>query len=335
MTPYFSIILPIYNVAPYLQRCVQSVLDQKFCDFELILVDDGSTDESGEICDRLSAQHPCIRVIHKTNGGLSSARNAGLEIARGEYIWWVDSDDWIAEDALNILFEASASQRPDMVKCNYVRVEGDEQPFFSNARPGLYEKEAEKELLNIALLTPSRFCLSAWSHIYRRDFLEKNQLTFVSERTIGSEDYLFNLQALAVAQSVQVIPEQLYFYEQRDGSLSQRYKKDLPDRYIRLYMQLRQFYAKISLLEQYERKICRFFAWHLIHSTCIFNEYRVSAGHSMAEGRENVQQILKRPEVRDAAKRCDRTGLNWKKKIQLLAMLWRLEGVFYRLYVKK
>ena len=335
MSPYFSIILPIYNVAPYLERCVQSVLEQKFRDFELILVDDGSTDRSPEICDLLSAQHECIRVIHKENGGLSSARNAGTAVAVGEYIWWVDSDDWVAPDALQILYRASCESRPDMVKFSYVRVEGDEQPFCSNARPGLYEEENVKVLLDTAVFTPSQFCLSAWSHLYRRAFLEKNQLTFVSERSIGSEDYLFNLQALAVVQSVQVIPDQLYFYEQRAGSLSQKYKKDLPERYKRLYHQLRKFYGNIGLLEQYERKICRFFAWHLIHGTYLSNEYRAAPGHSVEEGRKNITAFLGQPEIQYALKRCDCTGLNWKKRLQLLAMRWRLEGLLYRLYVKK
>ena len=332
MTPYFSIILPIYNVAKYLERCVQSVLEQNFRDYELILVDDGSTDESPEICDRLARQHACIRVIHKANGGLSSARNAGLEIARGEYIWWVDSDDWVASNALQALFHASSAQKPDMVKCNYVRVEGREVPFKSNVRPGFYQ---EKELLDDAMFTPSKFCLSAWSHVYRRFFLEKNKLAFVSERIIGSEDYLFNLQALAVADSVQVIQDQLYFYEQRDGSLSQRYKKDLPDRYVHLYTKLRQFYAENGLLDRYEKKICRFFAWHLIHGTCISGEYVELPGHSLQEGRENVRRILRIPEIQYAVKRCDRNGLNGKKKLQLLAMLWHLEGIFFWLHVKK
>ena len=335
MTPYFSIILPVYNVAPYLRRCVQSVLEQDFHDYELILVDDGSTDESGTICDRLEELHPCIRVIHKANGGLSSARNAGLEIARGEYIWWVDSDDWIAENALNILFEASAAEKPDMVKFNYVRTEGAERPFISNAQPGLYEKDDKKALLDTALLTPSRFCLSAWSYLYRRDFLAQRELSFVSERVIGSEDYLFNLQALAVAEKVRVIPEQLYFYELRNGSLSQSYRKNLPDRYTQLYTRLREFYSGIGLLEQYEHKIFRFFVWHLIHGTCISNEYRISADHSIEDGRKNVRCILSIPEVRYAAKQCDCTGLGWKKRLQLRAMLWRLESVFYWLYVKK
>lgn len=331
MTPYFSVILPIYNVAPYLQRCVQSVLEQSFRDFELILVDDGSTDDSPVICDQLGAQYECIRVIHKENGGLSSARNAGMALARGTYLWFVDSDDWVARDALQTLFEAS-SARPDMIKCNYVRAEGREMPFFSNVRPGVYQKEV---LLKEAMLTPGKFCLSAWSHIYRREFLEKNELAFVSERIIGSEDYLFNLQALAMAESVQVIPDQLYFYELRGGSLSQKYKKDLPERYINLYTRLREFYEHIGLLGEYEQKICRFFAWHLIRATCMTGEYAASAGHTLAEGRENVRRILRIPEVQYTAKRCDSTGLNWKKRIQLLAMRWRLESVFYRLHVKK
>lgn len=335
MTPYFSIILPIYNVAPYLERCVQSVLEQSFRDYELILVDDGSTDESSEICDRLGAQHSCIRVIHKENGGLSSARNAGLEIAQGEYIWWVDSDDWIAENALTILYEASATEKPDMVKYNFARVRKDEQPFYSNARPGFYMEEETEVLLDSALLMPSRFGLSAWSHSYRRDFLEKNKLTFTSERMIGSEDYLFNLQALAVVQSIRVIADQLYFYELRGGSLSQSYKKDLSDRYILLYSLLRQFYAEKCLLDRYEQKICRFFAWHLIRGTCISNEYQGRIHHSVKQARRNVRSMLQIPEVSYAARRCDCTGLNWRKKIQIWAMLWRCEFVFYRLHVKK
>ena len=332
MTPYFSVILPIYNVAPYLQRCVQSVLEQSFRDFELILVDDGSTDESPAICDRLAMEHACIRVLHKENGGLSSARNAGMKLAQGTYIWFVDSDDWVSGDALQILFEAG-SDKPDIIKCNYVRAEGREMPFFSNVCPGLYQDG--KKLLDAAMLTPGKFCLSAWSHIYRRAFLEKNNLAFVSERIIGSEDYLFNLQALAVAGSVQVIPNQLYFYELRGGSLSQKYKKDLPERYISLYKKLREFYEYIGLLGNYEEKICRFFVWHLMRATCMTGEYAASAGHTPAEGRENVRRILRIPEVQYAVKRCDSTGLNWKKQIQLLAMRWRLEVVFYRLHVKK
>ncbi|MBP3478963.1 MAG: glycosyltransferase family 2 protein [Oscillospiraceae bacterium] len=336
MSPYFSIILPIYNVAPYLQRCVQSVLDQRFCDYELILVDDGSTDRSPEICDLLASQHQCIRVIHKENGGLSSARNEGTRIAQGDYIWWVDSDDWIAPDALQILYQASISKKPDMVKFNYIRIEQDTLLCLSSAQPGFYHGRREVQtLLNAGFFSAGQFCLSAWSHIYRRSFLEMNRLAFVSERIVGSEDYLFNLKALLVAENVQVLTEQLYFYEQRIGSLSQRYKQDLPKRYTQLYMQLRQYYSGAGMLEVYDKKICRFFVWHLLHGTCISNEYRVSSGHSMRDGRKNIYKFLGDPEIRSAMKRCDCTGLRWKQRVQLLAMRLRLEPVFYWLYVVK
>ena len=92
--PYFSLILPIYNVAHYLRRCIDSVLNEKFGDYEIILVDDGSTDESLNICNQYAGQYKKIKVVHKINGGLSSARNAGLSEATGKYIFWIVSDDW-------------------------------------------------------------------------------------------------------------------------------------------------------------------------------------------------------------------------------------------------
>ena len=119
MAPYFSIILPIYRVENYLLRCVQSVLNQGFTDYEMILVDDGSPDGCPAMCDRLAEEYSCIRVLHKENGGLSSARNAGMEIACGQYIWWVDSDDWMEPDGLQKLYDATAEGLPDMVKINH------------------------------------------------------------------------------------------------------------------------------------------------------------------------------------------------------------------------
>ena len=336
MAPYFSIILPIYNVAPYLERCVQSVLDQNYRDYELILVDDGSTDASPEICDRLASQHDCIQVIHKENGGLASARNAGTQMAQGEYIWWVDSDDWISQDALELLYNASFEKKPDIVKFNYIRVEQEAYPCTSCVAPGYYHDEnALTELLTAGFFRTEKFTLSACTCIYSRSFLDKNYLRFVSERVVGSEDYLFNLEVLLLAKSVQIIESKLYYYEQRTGSLTQRYKKNLPDRYRKLFMLLRQYFADAGALDRYNAKICRFFAWHLMHGTCISNEYKVSYDHSIKDGRRNVYQFLGYPELRYAIKHCDKTGLGWKQKLQLLSMRLRLEPVFYFLYVVK
>ena len=100
--PEFSIIVPIYKVEKYLEICIDSIIGQSFCNFELILVDDGSPDTCGEICDRYSSSDTRVKVVHKENGGLSSARNFGLDIATGKYIYFVDSDDWIGENYLSI-----------------------------------------------------------------------------------------------------------------------------------------------------------------------------------------------------------------------------------------
>lgn len=336
MNPFFSVILPIYNVEQYLERCVRSVEKQSFRDYELILVDDGSTDISGQICDKLAERHDNIRVIHKENGGLSSARNAGIEIARGEYIWWVDSDDWISPCALSILYATAKFRQQDIIKFNHIRVTHEEKMIASIAAPGEYILRNQiKELIQQAFTKTSKYILSAWSHIYRRQFLEENQLRFVSEREIGSEDYLFNLQAILLAERVSVIEESLYYYEQRMGSLTQRYKCDLPQRYMRLYHQIRDFYQQNGALEQCEPMINQFYVWHLIHGICIPNEYYVSQDHTMFEGRKNIIAFMKIAEFRGVVKRLMVTTDSWKQYVELLAMYWHVESLFHWLYVTK
>lgn len=114
MIPKISIIVPVYNVELFLHKCIISILSQTFKDFELILINDGSTDKSGEICDVYSQKDSRIKVIHKKNEGQSSARNKGLEIARGDYIGFVDSDDWIEQDMYKTLYESSIKANADI-----------------------------------------------------------------------------------------------------------------------------------------------------------------------------------------------------------------------------
>jgi len=123
-TPLLSVIVPVYNVEAYVARCVESILNQTYKNLEVILVDDGATDASGAICDTFAAQDPRVRVIHKENGGLSSARNAGLETATGEYITFVDSDDWIEGDALEKLLAATLEHQVELVVGGRYDVDG-------------------------------------------------------------------------------------------------------------------------------------------------------------------------------------------------------------------
>ena len=336
MAPFISVILPIYNVESYLERCIQSILDQDFSDYEMILVDDGSTDGSGQICDGYAEQYDHIRVVHKKNGGLSSARNAGMELARGEYIWWIDSDDWVGKESMSVLYNAVKKEQPDIAKFDHIRVTDTESVVLSTAAPGSYTQKCEMDvLLKQAFNGASKFVLSAWSHVYKRTFLIQEGLHFVSEREIGSEDYLFNLQAMLAASSIVVLKETLYYYELRSGSLSQRYKENAPQKYTDLYLRLRAFYDQAGALPAYERVMNRFYVWHLIHGICISNEYTLSEKHPLPAARKNVALLLSLPEFQQAVCAVDTAGLSWKQKVHLLAMRCRVEPLFYWLYVLK
>lgn len=335
MAPFFSLILPVYNVAAYLERCLNSILTQSCSDYEIILVDDGSTDRSPEICDAYAHAHECIRVIHKENGGLSSARNAGLENALGQYIWFIDSDDWIAPDALTTLREACAGD-VDMVKFSFKRVTDRTEAAVFAAPAGLYEGAAMEPLLRQAFCEAGQFVLSAWSHVYRRAFLDQHGLIFVSERSVGSEDYLYVLSAMMHATSLRVLEDHLYSYEIRSGSLTQQYKADLPKRYAKLRKLLLEACETHANADELAALAERFFIWHLLVGTCFTYEYcHITAEHTLADGRRNVRAILKMPELKAALKRCDRTNLSVKKWLQLLGLRLRMEGLFYWLFVRK
>lgn len=331
MAPYFSVIMPVYNVENYLRRCVSSVLEQNFSDIEIILVDDGSTDNSGSLCDSLSRENPCIRVIHKENGGLSSARNAGIQAAKGKYIWFVDSDDWVKSGSLKKLYEVTCKDAPDMVKFNCVRVTETHEITCSNALPGTYDGEQIRHvLLQQAFYSAGKYILSAWAHIYRREFICRNSLKFISERLVGSEDYLFNLEAIVKAERISVLADTFYYYELRQGSLTQQYKNDLLTRYEQLYEQLSH-----RLPQEYEGEIAAFFLWHLLRGTCIPNEYYAAKAYAMDIRRAKVRNMLGTDTVKKAYRCCKKNGFSRKQRLLLWAMYKKAEPLFYWLYVVK
>lgn len=205
-----SIIVPIYNVEPYLHRCVDSLLRQTYKDFELILVDDGSPDNCGRICDEHVTADSRVRVVHKPNGGLSDARNAGLAIAQGEYIAFVDSDDWVAKDYLERLLAALLETGADICECDVFRTSG-EEPSAEHGNPAVYEtSEALKQLIH-----DGSFHQHVWNKLYRRDVIA--DILFPKGKT--NEDEFWTYQVFGNAKKVVKIQDVLYFYFQRPGSI--------------------------------------------------------------------------------------------------------------------
>jgi len=207
-----SIIIPVYNVALYLRECLDSILHQNYSSIELILVNDGSTDNSLAICKEYSLAYNCIIVLDQPNLGQSVARNTGLKNATGTYIWFIDSDDWIAKDALSLLDKHLKNSDVDLFCFS-----------FENYIDGEIKSSSYNYFETIAACNPNEFLkttnyffTSPWVRIFRRAFLEQHSITFMKE--IVHEDDFFNYQCMNFAQKVQKIPEVLYFYRIRANS---------------------------------------------------------------------------------------------------------------------
>lgn len=225
----FSIILPIYNVEKYLQECVDSILNQTYKNYEIILVDDGSKDSSPALCDKLANDHSCIRVIHKVNGGLSDARNFGTNAARGEYIIYVDSDDFIIRNDFLERINLKLSSKPDLVFYKYQKF-FDATRTFEDCRYSYANAETKKNYPEMieALVKADAFYGMAWIKAIRRGLIEENSISF--EVGLLGEDMEWNYHLISQAHSIAFIDEAFLAYRQREGSITSTHKlKNLTD----------------------------------------------------------------------------------------------------------
>ena len=210
-----SIIVPVYNVEAYLDRCMESILKQTYKRLEIILVDDGSTDSSGEKCDAYAKQDSRIKVIHKVNGGLSDARNAGLALATGDYIGYVDSDDWINPDMYECMYGACVENNAQLAVCRYFR-EYQEQTEAGGT--GKTVPLTREDLLKIYISGNDEYIIynSVWSKLFKRDLVA--DMIFPKGR--NSEDIMYTTKAFCRLERAVYIDRCLYHYVlDREGSI--------------------------------------------------------------------------------------------------------------------
>ncbi len=219
----FSVIVPVYNVERFLRQCVESVLNQSCGDFELILVDDGSPDNCPRICDEYALKDGRVKVIHKTNGGLVSARKAGCVVAVGEYVVCLDGDDYIAPNCLDSFAKAIDEYSPDICLCGFYKAysENDVKCLpFENA--GFYDKETIEKHIYPYLIENKYgryFSASIWAKAFRREIYTEYQTSVDSRIKIG-EDQCVVKPCVFRAESLYVIDECLYYYRQNDESMT-------------------------------------------------------------------------------------------------------------------
>lgn len=224
-----SIIIPVYNSEKYLHKCVNSVQHQTFRDWELILVDDGSSDSSGKICDMFAQENPKVRAIHKENGGVSSARNAGLDVAIGEYVMFVDSDDWIEPELCQALVDGM--RQSDIVIGGY-------KAFFAKGQVEHITKRNKvqfpKEFSAIsAQLYENNLLNAPFSKLYRRSVIGTQRF---DEMTRLGEDFLFNLEYLSKCRYISTIPSAGYVYNiLNENSATKNFRQDDFSQIVYLY----------------------------------------------------------------------------------------------------
>lgn len=218
-TPAVSVVIPVYNVEQYLCECVDSVLNQTMQDFEIILVDDGATDSSGAICDRYGIQDPRIRVIYQENGGLSAARNTGLDAAAGEYVYFLDSDDYIAPHSLEVLTALAGQEQADVVFF-------DATVFFTDCEPDpkVYQYHRSRDYgakngrqMLLDLLDTDEYRTAVPLMLLRLDYMRRNQLRF--RPGILHEDELFTFYVYNANGRIAHCHEELYARRMRQASI--------------------------------------------------------------------------------------------------------------------
>lgn len=208
MHPKISVIVPVYNAEPYLRRCVDSILSQTFSDFELLLIDDGSKDQSGAICDEYADRDARVRVFHKANGGVSSARNVGLDHARGEWITFCDSDDWVIADTL---CSDIGNYKEDLLIYSYFTATQGAMRLHELQKCLLLDRESLSEYCGRNLICS--IFKAPWSKFFKKSRIQRFRF---NEKIRLGEDTLFMLEVLGHIQSCRVLTTPFYVYNVND-----------------------------------------------------------------------------------------------------------------------
>lgn len=227
LTPLFSVIIPVYNAEKYLNQCLDSIMEQNYKSFEVIVVNDGSSDNSGAICDHYVNIDLRFKVIHKENGGVTSARKAAAKEAKGQYIVCVDSDDWISPDYLAVFAEEITRNSPDIICCGYyVASENGNTAMPVPNTTGFYDKDRIRDEIFPMLIQTKQaiyFRPSLWAKAFRRDLFDSQQRS-IDGRIMVGEDGACVIPCIFNAKSISILPECTYYYRINYNSITKTRK---------------------------------------------------------------------------------------------------------------
>lgn len=242
-----SIIVPVYNAEKHLADAIQSVLDQTYSNFELIAVNDGSTDRSLEILQRFTDQR--VRIINKENTGVSDTRNVAIKAATGEFVCFLDADDYYSPCYIQRMYETAIANDADMVVCNYVPFRG--KPYFSEEKSTAVSVQSTEALVQAGVLT------SAWTKLIKTSTLSKLNILFERNMSFG-EDLFFCWKTFLASENVWMINEKLYGYRMTDSGATSKYHPELYEKYKAAFTDLKAFGKTVNKDDEYAMDV--FFA---------------------------------------------------------------------------
>ena len=310
----FSVIVPIYKVEKYLPQCIESILNQSYKDFELILVDDGSPDGCSSICDEYKARDNRIKVIHKKNGGLVSTRKAGLKIAQGEYICFVDGDDFVSHDMLEIYEKELCRHKVDVICTGYTSYY-DEHTMTEIYQPGsskFYDKSELQKEIYVKMLSKEPFYSfyiipTVWSKCFKRSIAETVYESVPNDVTLG-EDVAVTYPILLEANSISILNYTGYMYRQNMNSMTHTYDNCLSEKIKTLILYLKKVEKQQKW--NFENQINEYTTFLLFYAKN--NEFSFNKGDSYKAKKENMNRYLCDSTFQEALLKVKLTGMRNK-----------------------
>lgn len=332
-----TVVIPIFNVEKYLDRCMESVVNQTYPNLEIIMVDDGSPDTCPQKCEEWAKRDNRIKVIHKENAGLGMARNTGIEHASGEYICFFDSDDYISLDLIEKALTFAKSEDSEIVIFGFHQVDPAgriQNSIIPNTKKQRYTGEEVQSVFLPDLIGPdlhtgerTNLWMSACACLYSMDLIHRAQWRFVSERNIISEDVYSLLCLYKDVNSVSVLPEAFYFYCENQASLTHTYRKDRFDRINHFLISCQQVCEQL----EYSEKVAERLAYPYLSNTIAALKMIVTADLANTEKRKLIREIVDDHQMRHVLSQTAIRKESFARKTLLKVMRLRLYGIVYYL----
>lgn len=338
MNDLISVIVPVYNVEKYLDRCMNSIINQTYSNLEIIMVDDGSTDLSGTMCDEWQKRDARIRVIHKKNQGLGLARNSGLQECKGDYIAFIDSDDFVDVNMFEVMLQTMHKQNADTCYCSYNLYSNKDNQIIekTSINSGCYQ--GKKVLLDIIGSEPSYplDCvkgMSVWAALFSNEIIRKHSIQFVSEREYICEDLMFDIKYLPISLNTVVIEECFYNYCINPVSLTHKYYPDRLEKEKKLFYEVSLELDGYYTLNEYQVRYDRLFLGRI--RNCIMQEI-FDSSLSNDKIKQNIKRIINDSVVQQVIRRYPYQHNPIKQRIFNMCLRYRcFLGVYWLCRMKR